>query len=134
MASSRPVDADAFGSELSSLLGSMVDAVVDGVKPAVQKGAKVARDEWRANAPVRTGAYAKSITYRVKGSGADVTAEIGSSTLPGLPHLLEKGHAKVGGGRVAARVHIAPAAEDAFDATEEAFERLVDEAVSGAGS
>lgn len=129
-----PVDMDAFGTELSSILGGMADVVVDGVRPAVAEGAKVARDEWRENAPVLTGDYARSITYRVSGSGADVSAEIGSATLPGLPHLLEKGHAKVGGGRVAARVHIAPAAEDAFDATEEAFERLVDEALSKAVS
>ena len=130
----RPVDADAFGSELSSILGVMADVVVDGVKPAVKEGAKVARDEWRDKAPRRTGAYAKSISYRVTGNGADVSAEIGSATLPGLPHLLEKGHAKVGGGRVAGIPHIAPAAEDAFDATEDAFERLVDKALSEAAS
>lgn len=128
------VDMDRFGAELSSILGVLDDAVVRGVKPAVTEGAKVAKREWSENAPKRTGAYAKSISYRVSGSGADVSAEIGSRTLPGLPHLLEKGHAKVGGGRVPARVHIAPAADDAFAETELAFENLVDEAISEAAS
>lgn len=128
------VDMDRFGAELSSILGVLDDAVVRGIKPAVTEGAKVAKDEWSAKAPKDTGAYAKSISYKVSGSGADVSAEIGSKTLPGLPHLLEKGHAKVGGGRVPARVHIAPAADDAFAETELAFETLVDDAIAEAAS
>lgn len=129
-----PVDLDDFGAELSAILGRLDDAVEDEIKPAVTKGARVAKKEWSANAPVDTGAYAKSISYTVRGSGAEVSAEVGSKTLPGLPHLLEKGHAKVGGGRVAARPHIAPAAESAFQETEDAFEELVERAIAEAAS
>lgn len=128
------VDVDAFGSTISGILGELADKVGDSMPDVVREGAKVGRREWRANAPVDTGAYAKTITYRVKKTSDGATAEIGSSTMPGLPHLLEKGHAKVGGGRVAARVHIAPAAEDAFDATEEAAEKAVEEAIRAVAS
>lgn len=128
------MDIDSFGSELSAILGDLGDAVADKMPEVVREGAKVGRREWRDNAPKNTGAYAKSISYRVKRNGDEATAEIGSATMPGLPHLLEKGHAKVGGGRVAPRVHIAPAAEDAFDATYEAAVDAVDEAIAGAAS
>ena len=129
-----PVDLDDFGAELSAILGRLDDAVEDELKPAVTEGAKVAKREWATKAPKDTGAYAKSISYTVKGSGGEVSAEVGSKTLPGLTHLLEKGHAKVGGGRVDARPHIAPAAEEAFDATERAFEELVERAIDEAAS
>lgn len=126
------VDVDRFGAELTQILGRLEDSVEDKMPDAVREGAKVGRREWRANAPVRTGAYRKSISYRVKGRGAEVNAEVGSATMPGLVHLLEKGHARVGGGRVAAIPHVAPAADEAFKVTYDEFKKLVSESVEEA--
>ena len=47
----------------------------------------------------------RSVSERTR-MGAEVT--IYNSRLPGLPHLLEHGHAKRGGGRVEGRAHIKP--------------------------
>lgn len=77
----------------------------------------------------KTGRYANSIRHRMTQSGGSNTVgEIGSASMPGLAHLLEKGHAAIGGGTVPAYEHIAPAADEAFAD----FERLVDEAVEEA--
>lgn len=54
-----------------------------------------------------TGKYAKGWTMTSEGGRYDTTVTIHNST-PGLPHLLEHGHAKRGGGRTPGRVHIAP--------------------------
>ena len=109
--------ADRFMADLQAILDDVQDVADDALKAGVAAGCRRAKDDWKAGAPAQTGAYAKSIRYRVEGGGHDVQGHV-YSTKPGLPHLLEKGHAKVGGGRTRAIVHIAPAADDGFDETE----------------
>ena len=65
--------------------------------------AKSAVKQLKATSPKRTGRYASGWTRKKKGN-----AIIVHNKQYQLTHLLEKGHAKRGGGRVAARVHIAP--------------------------
>ena len=109
--------ADRFMADLQAILNDVQHAADESIEAGVKAGCEIARDEWQAGAPARTGNYAKSIRYRVKGSGREVQGHV-YSTMPGLPHLLEKGHAKVGGGRTRAIEHIAPAADDGFEMAE----------------
>ena len=144
------VDEDQFGAALDKILKDINGAVREGAPEAVEEGLKFGQKEWKALAPVsgggdkrggkqggkrsgkRGGKYKKSIRYHMNKKDADRTSgEIGSPSLPGLPHLLEKGHAKMGGGRVPGREHIAPAAELAFYATEVAMEKMVERVLSG---
>ncbi len=69
---------------------------------------------------IKTGKYARSIKHHLMTEGREFTeGEIGSPTVPGLAHLLEKGH---GYFTAAPHVHIEPASQEAFDD----FEKLVD--------
>ena len=110
--------ADRFMQDFQAILDNVQEVADDSLKAGAKAGAELARDEWQAGAPVKTGEYAKSIHYRIEGEGREVQAHV-YSTKPGLPHLLEKGHAKVGGGRTRAAEHIAPAADDGFELCEQ---------------
>ena len=109
--------ADRFMADFQAILDNVQDVADESLKAGVKAGCELSRDEWQAGAPVDTGGYAKSIRYRVEGDGSDVQGHV-YSTKPGMPHLLEKGHAKVGGGKTRAVEHIAPAADDGFRMTE----------------
>ena len=110
--------ADRFMADLQAILDNVQEVADDSLKVGVKAGCELSRDEWQAGAPRDTGEYAKSIRYRVKGEGREVQGHVYSSK-PGLPHLLEKGHAKVGGGKTRAIAHIAPAADDGFELCEQ---------------
>lgn len=112
---------DAFAAGLESIFRDVRETSGKALSRGVRKGASTAAKAWRNGAPVLTGAYAKSIRYRAVASRDNPSATV-YSKMPGLPHLLEKGHATVGGNFVAPRVHIAPAAEEGFDAAMRAVE------------
>lgn len=108
------VEEDEFAAALSEILGDIADASDEALFQCVHDALLEGRDRWAENAPVRLGQYCKSITYRTLRKKSGIEGHI-YSRKPGLPHLLEKGHAKIGGGRTAPQKHVKPAAEFAFD-------------------
>lgn len=110
--------ADRFMADLQAILDNVQEVADESLATGVRAGCELAKDEWSAGAPKDRGKYAKSIRFRVKGEGGDVQGHV-YSTMPGIPHLTEKGHAKVGGGKTRAIVHIAPAADDGFELCEQ---------------
>lgn len=84
------------------------------VKTAVTKAGNSVKKDIAANAPERTGRYAKSWrTKKTKETSTELEVTVYSPSRYMLAHLLEHGHAKRGGGRVRAIPHIAPAQEAA---------------------
>ena len=96
----------------------------DKMKAAVKKAGNTVKSEISANAPERTGKYAKSWrTKATKESATTLEVTVYSPTRYMMAHLLEHGHAKRGGGRVAAIPHIAPAEQLGIEELEREIER-----------
>ena len=107
-------------------LNEYADATADGVKSAVKKAAKTVKSEIQSGAPVRTGAYKKSwATKNTAESSHRLEITVYSRNRYQLAHLLEHGHAKRGGGRVAARPHIASAEQSGIEQLEQEITRCI---------
>ena len=94
------------------------------VKTAVTKAGNAVKKDIGANAPKKTGRYAKSWrTEKTKETSTELQVTVYSPSRYMLAHLLEHGHAKRGGGRVRAIPHIAPAEEAAEEVLMKDIER-----------
>lgn len=90
--------------------GDEVQKNMDEITKRVGKvGVQALRSEARAKFNGRK--YASSWTYEVENGRFGTTVTI-YSKMPGLPHLLEHGHASRNGGRVDGRPHIKPVEEN----------------------
>lgn len=105
-------------------LQEYADLASEDVKAAVRKAGKNVKADIAANAPKRTGAYSKSWTVKTQKETANSLEVVAhSKNRYQLAHLLEHGHAKRGGGRVAGKPHIAPAEEKAIKELEQEITR-----------
>ena len=115
---------DNLANEIMEGLKEYADLASDDVKKAVRKAGTAVRKEIAANAPQDTGKYAKSWTVKkTKETSNSLEVIVHSKNRYQLAHLLEHGHAKRGGGRVAARPHIAQAEQSAVETLESEIER-----------
>lgn len=107
-----------YGDEVGEKMAEIVPKVA-------AKGAKALREESKKTfgSPSGKNRYAKGWKYRTEKGRLRTTATIYNAKVPGLPHLLEHGHANRNGGRTPGRAHIAPVEQVVV----ERFEKEVEE-------
>lgn len=107
---SRNTSIDDMNSAIMAELGKYAGIATDELKDAVKETAKSVRKDIQDSAPADTGKYKKSWSVRnVHEDSQSIDLVVHSRNRYQIAHLLEHGHAKRGGGRVAARPHIASA-------------------------
>ena len=125
---SRTVRIEEMAAEIMRGLEEYADLATEDMKKAVKQAGSTVRKEIQQTAPKNTGAYAKSWrTKTTKETASTMEVTVYSPSKYMLAHLLEHGHAKRGGGRVAAKPHIAAAEEKG----EAELEREIEKALGG---
>ena len=115
-----------MASAINKQLEKYATLTTEGVKSAVTKAGNTVRSEIKANAPSRTGTYAKSWSVKKTAESSNsLEVTVHSRNRYQLAHLLEFGHAKRNGGRVAAQPHIAAAEEKGITELEQEIERCI---------
>ncbi|WP_412674932.1 HK97 gp10 family phage protein [Bacillus nitratireducens] len=110
-----------FASEIARELQRYSNLVEEEMEVAKEEVADNLVTELKQKSPKKTGNYRKG--WRKKKDGNAIIVH--NVLKPQVTHLLEKGHAKAGGGRVAAQVHIRPAEEKAINDFTERVERAI---------
>jgi hypothetical protein len=110
-----------IANEIARALSEYTNEVKEGVEKAQLEVAKETVQDLKETSPKLTGDYQKGWTRKKVG-----TAEVvHNKTNYQLTHLLEKGHAKRGGGRVPAYPHIGRAEDRAVREYIERVERVI---------
>ena len=124
MADNRRVSVDQMADAIMDGLLEYAELAADVMKGCVKKAGNTVKKEAQAGAPVRTGKYKKSwAVKRQRETSNTLEVVVHGRDRYQLTHLLEKGHAKRGGGRVRAIPHIAPAEEKGIRELEEGIKR-----------
>jgi len=102
---------DAIADILKEYEGEVVDKTQEITAAVTKKGANALRNESLSmfnNVDLPRGRYGTGWTSQVETGRFSAQGTIYNAKYPGLPHLLENGHANRNGGRTPGRVHIKP--------------------------
>ena len=125
------IDINRLAAQIANELATYSQDVVEKVNTSSNKVGKAAVKQLKKTSPRRPppvgGKYAKSWAMKTEPEVGQPHKRIVHVKAPHyrLAHLLEYGHAKVGGGRVEGRPHIRPAEEEVI----REFTREVEEAI-----
>ena len=127
----KKIPIDRLSAEINKILteyGNEVQENVDDAARRVTKaGAKAVRGNAQSTFRVGNGEknYAKGWTSKFETGRLSAQGIIYNKDLPGLPHLLEHGHANRHGGRTPGRAHIAPVEQKIIEDFEKAVKKAI---------
>ena len=120
----KKITVDRLSDEIMDALEEYREMTDEVVQTAVDTVSKETKKIVQAGSPVQTGGYQKGwAVKKTSAKAGQVSITVYNRKKPGLTHLLEKGHAKRGGGRVAGQPHIAPGEEYAVSELENKIKR-----------
>lgn len=125
------INVDKLALEVMRNLDIYRNNTVEMVEEAVVETSKETVAELKKTSPVGpTGKYAKSWAHKrdpaLRGKWRYSMVVYSKKPKYSLAHLLEKGHAKAGGGRVEGRAHIAPAEKNAIKRLEDKLRKGIE--------
>ena len=120
----KRITVDRLSDEIMDALEEYREMTDEVVRTAVDTVSKETKKIVQAGSPVQTGGYQKGwAVKKTSAKAGQVSITVYNRKKPGLTHLLENGHAKRGGGRVAGQPHIAPAEQYAVSELENKIKR-----------
>ena len=120
----RRVGVDGMAEAIAQSMEEYADLSNEVMNRSVTEVSRSVKKDIQANAPVRTGKYKKSwAAKKVQEAANSLTMVIHSRDRYQIAHLLEHGHARRNGDRVAAIHHIAPAEQRGAEELMEKMER-----------
>lgn len=115
---------DTFAADIQKILDEYGEKAGNLTKESVRKIGRKGVQALKSGSGVFKGSkYASGWSSKIEETRMGAKATLYNSKLPGLPHLLEHGHANRGGGRTPGRVHIKPVEDELIEAFENDLER-----------
>lgn len=125
--SNRKVSIDQLASVVNEALSEYTDDLAIVVKDTAKEVGDKTAKQLKGTSPKRIGGYARNWRAKViSESTENVEVTVHNARWYMLTHLLEHGHAKRGGGRVAARPHIAAAEQAGIQMYQDELKRRIE--------
>lgn len=121
------ISIDQLAAEITSAVQEYTEDVTLGIEKEIDSTSKEMVTKVKASSAFKdiTGDYRKGWTRKKVVEGGEVTYIIYNKNKPSITHLLEKGHAKRGGGRVSAKPHIRPTYDKLIPQMEKNIEKII---------
>ena len=124
----KKIPIDRLTAEINKILTEYGDQVQQNVDEAAKKVTKAGVRAVKGNSRSTfggSGKYASGWASKFEKGRLSSQGIIYNATVPGLPHLLEHGHANRNGGRTPGRPHIAPVEQQIIKDFEEAVKKAI---------